>query len=139
MRLRGLVLRDRQILVLQVEEGRRLPQLTDLGGCRVRACLRGVQLGDIALGVPERVGHVPGCQLGAGHSVVHGGACRLLVELEQDSAQRGFSAAGLADNAERFALVDVQGNILIRLHIVLLALKDAGLRNGEVFFKIRDR
>ncbi len=139
VRLRGLVLRDRQILVLQVEEGRRLPQLTDLGGCRVRACLRGVQPGDIALGVPERVGHVPGRQLGAGHSVVHGGACRLLVELEQNSAQRGFSAAGLADNAERFALVDVQGNILIRLHVVLLALKDAGLRNGEVFFKIRDR
>ena len=69
----------------------------------------------------------------------HGSAARgLFVKLEKHTSERRFSAAGLTDETERFALINVEGYILV-CSVVYLFGEDGRLRHREILFKIRNR
>ena len=56
-------------------------------------------------------------------AVVHRAAVRLLIELEQRAAQRGFAAAAFADQTEGLALVDIQRHAVVCLDVKTLFLQ----------------
>ena len=63
--------------------------------------------------------------------IVHRAPVRLFVQLEQGTAKRRFSAAGLANQSKRFTLVDIDAYSIISLN------KSAAL-DREVLFKVAD-
>ena len=65
-------------------------------------------------------------------AVVHGAAVSLAVELEQRAAEGRFAAAGLADQAKRLALVDVQRDAVVR------ADEQALLLQREILLEVAD-
>ena len=80
------------------------------------------ELGDL-------LGQVLGAHLVPGAAVVDAGAAGLGVELEDDPAQGGLAAAGLAHHAELLPLVDGEGHVLQGLDAHAPA-------DGEVFFQL---
>ena len=138
VRQRGLRLGNRQILRLNLKERRVVPRRLNLCGQVIRLCLFLFQLRDIAIRMAQGIGDIGGCDRGARDTVIHCRSRRLVIKLEQNAPERGFSAPGFAHNAERFALVDVQRNVLIRADVKLFLLEKARLRNGEILLKIRD-
>ena len=135
----GLGLAAGQVPVLQqVEVGIVLADLGDLG----------LQLGDLGLGllklllvlvqVLQGVLDVGRSGVGQGGAIVDGGAGGLGIQLQQHASQSGLAAAGLADDAQGLALVDVQGDVLIGADIQLLLLEHGGLGHREILLKIRD-
>ena len=63
---------------------------------------------------------------------------RRLVELEDGASGRGLAAAGLADEAERLALLDEEVDAVDRAHGADLALEDDPLRQREVHLERGD-
>ena len=135
----GLGLAAGQVAVLQqVEVG---IVLADLGNLLL-------QLGDLGLGllklllvlvqVLQGVLDVGRSGIGQGGAIVDGGAGGLGIQLQQHASQSGLAAAGLADDAQGLALVDVQGDVLIGADIQLLLLEHGGLGHREILLKIRD-
>src|SRR5690606_14651969 len=53
-------------------------------------------------------------------------AARGVVEPEDHPATGGLAAAGFTDEAERFALVDVEADVVDGLHVADLAAQEAG-------------
>ncbi len=88
--------------------------------------------------VADRVAHILRRQLVDGGAVIQRAARRLRIELQQNAAERRLSAAGFADDTERFALVNVDRDVLVRTNVKTLLLEDGGLRNREVLFQISD-
>ena len=61
-----------------------------------------------------------------------------LVELQDRAAGRGLAAAGLADQAERLALLDLEGDAVDGLDRADLALEDDALGEREVHDQVVD-
>lgn len=138
MSLYRLILGYGKVLFLKIEEARVIAQLISLFGECVGMSLRRMKLGYILVDVLERVKHIFGRDLGARNTVIDRCSGSLIVKLKQDSAERGFSAARLADDTYRLSLIDVKGNILVRSDVKLFFLEYARLCDREIFFKIRD-
>lgn len=51
-------------------------------------------------------------------------ACGLRIKLKQYSAERRFSAARLADDADSFALVNIKGYIFVGFNVQLFLLEN---------------
>ena len=61
------------------------------------------------------------------------------VEQPHDAAgERGLAAAGLADDAERLALLDAEGDAVDRLHGADRLLEDDPARDREVLLDVLD-
>ena len=74
-----------------------------------------------------------GGQLITGRAIVHRLAVGLTVELQQRASERGLAAAGLADEADRFAFVDIQADAVVRLDVQALLFADR-----EILPQVRD-
>ena len=74
-----------------------------------------------------------GGQLITGRTIVHRLAVGLTVELQQRASERGLAAAGLADEADRFAFVDIQTDAVVRLDVQALLFADR-----EILPQVRD-
>ena len=135
----GLCLAAGQIAVLQqVEVGIVLADLSDL---LLQIGHLGLGLGELLLvlvQVLQGVLHIGRSSVRQGGTVVDGGAGSLGIQLQQHAAQGGLATAGLADDAQGLALVDVDGDVLIGADIQLLLLEHGGLGHREILFKIRD-
>ena len=92
----------------------------------------------ILLFVHDRIANIGGRQFVKRNAVIQCAARGLRIQLQENTAQRGFAAAGFADDTERFALVNVDRDVLVRTNVKTLLLEDGGLRNREVLLQISD-
>ncbi len=90
----------------------------------------------ILLFVLERVIHVSRCHFVECHTVIQRAACSLRIQLKEDTAERGFSAARLTDNTERLALININGDVFVCTNIELVLLENGGFCNRKVLFQI---
>ena len=136
----GLLVAQGQVTVLeQVKIGVFLPAgvhylFAQLGG--LLAGLR--QLGLIVIQAAQGVDHIFGGGGVQGGAVIHGSTGGLGIELEEHTPQGGLAAAALTHHAHGFALVDVNGDVLVGPDVQLLLLENGALGHGEVFFQITD-
>ena len=100
--------------------------------------LRFVVLRNVFFGVFQSIRNVFGSDRVKRSAVIHRASRGLLVKLEQNATKRRFSAAGLTDETERFALINIEGYILV-CSVVYLFGEDGRLRHREILFKIRNR
>ena len=103
-----------------------------------RLFVRARQFLRVAGVVTQRVENVGRRQLVEGHAVVERRARGLIVKLQQYAPERRFSASGLAHDPKRLALVDVEGDVLVRANVELIALEQGGLCNRKILFQISD-
>jgi len=79
----------------------------------------------------DSVNDVFRCQIVQRTAIVHGTAIGLVIQLKNRAAKGGLAAAGLADKAERFALVDIQRNAVV-------SLDETAALQGEILLQVAD-
>ena len=88
--------------------------------------------------VADRVDHIRRRHLVDGRAVIQRTTCGLRIELQQNTTESRLSAAGLTDDTERFAFIDINRDIFVRTNVQTLLLEDGGFRNREVLLQVSD-
>ena len=135
---RGFGVASRKILVLQFKERCGIALFVALFCKFVCVLLRFMIFRNIFFGIFQGVYNIFGGNCVKRSAVIHSAARGLFVKLEKHTSERRFSAAGLTDETERFALINVEGYILV-CSVVYLFGEDGRLRHREILFKIRNR
>ena len=92
----------------------------------------------VLLVMADGILHIAGGHAIQRGAVIERAAGRLGIELQQNASEGRFSAAGLAHDTQGLALIDIDGDILIRAHIQRVLLEDGGFGYRKILLQISD-
>ncbi len=126
------------VAVAAIDEVMDLHRLGDDRADRHARVERGVRVLEDHLHVAAHLAHVARVQLRQVLALELHLAGGRLVELQDGAARRALAAAGFADQSERLALLDGEGDTVHGLHRADLALHDDAAREREVHDEVID-